>query len=201
MDKSYSDNSEFRTSMTLIDALQRRDESAWKRFVRIYQPLVLFWVRWRGKVDQEEAQNQILQEVWVAVFQGLHRYRPRPKKRFRGWLWRVTWTRIVNHYKSHHNQSKGGDTAFALVYDLAAYEEEADDDDATENRALLDRIMATLSPKERFVLEAKIVRGLEYTEIAREWEELGNGPTKVGTFRQILRRATEKVRALLDPNV
>jgi RNA polymerase sigma-70 factor (ECF subfamily) len=68
--------------------LRQNDAEAWRRFVDLYSPLLLFWVR---RLQLQPAhQLDLVQEVFTTLWTELPRFESRPGKRFRGWLWTVT---------------------------------------------------------------------------------------------------------------
>jgi RNA polymerase sigma-70 factor (ECF subfamily) len=73
------------TSLSLLVRLQRPGEaSAWARFVQIYTPLLLLWLRGWGLQEQDAA--DLAQEVFVTLLQKLPEFRHDPRYRFRQWL-------------------------------------------------------------------------------------------------------------------
>ena len=77
------------TPGSLIERLrQPGDEEAWRRFVRLYTPLLFQWAS-RAGVAPGEA-NDLVQDVLLTLVQKLPTFRYDPGKSFRGWLRTVT---------------------------------------------------------------------------------------------------------------
>jgi RNA polymerase sigma-70 factor (ECF subfamily) len=77
------------TPASLIERLRRPgDEQAWRRFVRLYTPLLFHWAN-RAGVAQSEA-GDLVQDVLLTLVQKLPTFQYDPSKSFRGWLRTVT---------------------------------------------------------------------------------------------------------------
>lgn len=83
------------TSESLLRRLKTPEEtSAWHRFVDIYGPLIFYWARQTG-LDDADA-SDLVQDVFVAVFQHIHRYQTSKATHagsFRAWLRTITINR------------------------------------------------------------------------------------------------------------
>lgn len=77
------------TPGSLIERLrQPGDEEAWRRFVRLYTPLLFHWAG-RAGVAASEA-GDLVQDVLLTLVQKLPTFQYDPSKSFRGWLRTVT---------------------------------------------------------------------------------------------------------------
>src|SRR3954454_22875776 len=79
--------SSFRTSVSLLNHIRRRDELAWARFYAIYSPLILHMCRSSGLQGSDA--DDVAQDVFQAVVAGIDRYRREQEGRvlsFRNWL-------------------------------------------------------------------------------------------------------------------
>src|SRR5438105_7898615 len=84
------------TPLSLLEQLRRPAPSeAWQRFVRLYTPLLFYWVRRLGLPAQDAA--DVVQEVFAALVPRLPEFRYDPHRSFRGWLWTVTLNRSEEH--------------------------------------------------------------------------------------------------------
>jgi RNA polymerase sigma-70 factor (ECF subfamily) len=73
------------TSVTLLDLLRRPDAGdAWRRFVRLYTPLLVAWARRAGQHPDGVA--DLIQDVFVVLVRKLPDYQSRGRFSFRGWL-------------------------------------------------------------------------------------------------------------------
>ncbi len=95
-DRSDADNSEFGTSLSLINRVRdRTDTESWREFYQFYQPLL---ARYMGSLGLDEhAANDVIQEVFVRLLQALPKFELDGKRgRFRGYLWKLTYSALVD---------------------------------------------------------------------------------------------------------
>lgn len=81
------------TSPSLLRQVANRDPEAWRRFTRLYGPLVFHWCRQQGLSEHDSA--DVMQDVFVSVARAVSSYEDRAGSRFRGWLWTITRNQIV----------------------------------------------------------------------------------------------------------
>jgi RNA polymerase sigma-70 factor (ECF subfamily) len=95
-EKSDSDKSEFRTSISLIKRVRdRTDVESWREFYRFYQPLLARYMR-TLRLD-EHAANDVIQDVFVRLLQALPAFELDNKRgRFRSYLWKLTYSALVD---------------------------------------------------------------------------------------------------------
>lgn len=95
-DKNDTDNSEFRTNISLITRVRdRTDDESWNQFYQFYQPLLMRYLRRLGL--EEHAANDVIQDVFVRLLQSLPTFvLDRKRGRFRSYLWRLTYTALVD---------------------------------------------------------------------------------------------------------
>lgn len=67
------------------------DDEAWRRFVKIYTPLLYHWVERWGMQSQDAA--DLVQEVFVVLLQSLPKFVYDPQRSFRAWLHTVMRTK------------------------------------------------------------------------------------------------------------
>ena len=85
------------TSLTLLAGVRAGDPEAWQRLSNLYAPLVYGWARRKGLNEHDAA--DVVQNVFLAVFAGLDRFRKdRPTDRFRDWLFIITKRRVADHF-------------------------------------------------------------------------------------------------------
>jgi RNA polymerase sigma-70 factor (ECF subfamily) len=100
------------TPLSLLEQLRRPAPSeAWKRFVRLYTPLLYYWVRRLGLPAQDTA--DVVQEVFAAVVPRLPEFRYDPRKSFRGWLWTVTLNKCRDLRRQARAQPAAGPTGLS----------------------------------------------------------------------------------------
>ena len=95
------------TSPSLLDRVRANDDVAWRRFVRLYSPLVYTWAKRCGLKNQDAA--DVLQDVFHAVARSLGQFRRDPATGgFRGWLWVITRNKVRDHYRARVAEPVGG---------------------------------------------------------------------------------------------
>ena len=100
------------TSSSLLDRVKARDDAAWRRLVRVYGPLILFWCR--GPGIRREDRVDICQEVFRAVAANIDGFRrDEASGTFRGWLRTITRNKVVDHFRRQNRQpvATGGSAA------------------------------------------------------------------------------------------
>lgn len=91
------------SSPSLIRAVRKRDPDAWRRLVAIYGPLVYDWGMRKGLQPADAA--DVLQQVFVSVGQGIDQAQwDRPGDSFRGWLWTIFRSRLMDFYRDRRRQ-------------------------------------------------------------------------------------------------
>lgn len=94
------------TSPSLIRRVAARDPEAWRRFTRLYGPLVFHWCQRQGLSEHDAA--DVMQEVFVSVARSVAAYEDRAGSSFRGWLWTVTRNQIVSFLRKCTRQGAAG---------------------------------------------------------------------------------------------
>jgi RNA polymerase sigma-70 factor, ECF subfamily len=134
------------TSSSLIKRVKSRDEQAWRRMVRLYGPLVDFWVRRTGL--QHADSHDVFQEVFTAVAQGIGRFhKDRPGDTFRGWLRTIVRSKVADHHRKSAGQPRaigGSDANQRLQYIADANDTESSCAGCDERQALRDLRLRTL---------------------------------------------------------
>ena len=97
------------TSRSLVAGLRQSQADAWERLVTLYAPMIVVWCR-QGQVSEQDIPD-VYQDVLRTVSQSIGRFRhDRPGDTFRGWLRRITQTRVVDHFRRRQRepQAAGG---------------------------------------------------------------------------------------------
>ena len=91
-----SDNSEFRTNISLIARVRdRTDDESWREFYQFYHPLLTRYLRRLGL--PEHSANDVIQDVFVRLLQALPTFDLDSKRgRFRSYLWKLTYSGLVD---------------------------------------------------------------------------------------------------------
>ena len=106
------------TSLSLLERVRARENGAWDRFMRLYEPVVLRWCE-QGGLQASDAAD-LTQDLFTTVLTKLATFRhDHPGASFRGWLWTVTHNRVRLHFrqKAALPQPVGGDSAFHELAD------------------------------------------------------------------------------------
>lgn len=86
------------TSHSLLQRVQQHEPAAWDRFAQLYGPLVYRWCRTANL--QESDADDVVQEVFRGVFQGIDRFRPQTVgPSLRAWLYGITRNKIRDHFR------------------------------------------------------------------------------------------------------
>lgn len=147
-----SDSSIGATSHTLIARIQAKDGDAWRRLVRLYGPLVDFWI---GKAGLQSADAQdVFQDVFSAVSRNIGKFRKdRPSDSFRGWLRVIVRSKVIDHYRriSSEPAAQGGSDAHQRLSAFAEPEDRDNGDEAEATQQLrlrgLEMIRAEFEPR------------------------------------------------------
>ena len=94
--RADSDNSEFRTNISLIAKVRdRTDAESWREFYKFYHPLLTRYLRRLGL--PEDSANDVIQDVFVRLLQALPTFDLDSKRgRFRSYLWKLTYSGLVD---------------------------------------------------------------------------------------------------------
>src|SRR5688572_15344944 len=114
-----------RTASSLLDRLRANESDTWRRFVRLYSPLVYSWAKRCGLPNQEAA--DVLQEVFHAVARHLGRFRrdaAAPPGRFRAWLWSITRNKVRDHFRAADTAPAGGSEMHQRLQEVPEVEPE-----------------------------------------------------------------------------
>ncbi|KXX62224.1 RNA polymerase sigma factor [Rhodococcus sp. LB1] len=171
----------------LVDALRARDESAFAELVDLHTPMMLRVAR--GYVASAEVAEDVVQETWIAVLQGIDRFEGRST--LRTWLFRI----LVNIAKKRGVRDRHDVDAA-----LAAYTGSASVDPA--------RFLPASSPEDPHhwatpptswpeTPEGSVL-GAEVLDVAgRELEHLPDRQRIVVVLRDVLGYDAEEVSAML----
>lgn len=187
------------TSTGLLQAAQRQDQAAWRRLVRLYGPLVHYWIRSAG-LRYADAED-VLQEVFQAVARHLVRFRTTSQEGgFRAWLRTITRSKVADHFRrlGVAPVAQGGSEAQRQFADIAADASSIDSsvaDDRLQQRRL--RLRAMESIRGEFAegtwqaFWRTVVEGEAPKDIARD---LGVTPSAVRLAKsRVLRRLRDEL--------
>ncbi len=184
----------------LIERAKAHDETAWIELVRVYGPLVDWWLG-QTRLTPED-RDDVFQEVFTTVARRLGEFRrDRPHDNFRGWLRVITRSRVVDHVRREDRQpaAEGGDEAQQrllqlpeLPFDRAARKAEQEQEISLVVRQALDLVRATVQPATWDAFWRVVVDGESPQQVAAEL-----GVTDVAV-RMAKSRVLRRLRELLS---
>jgi RNA polymerase sigma-70 factor (ECF subfamily) len=189
------------TSRSLLDRARADDPTAWERLVALYAPLVLAWARRGGLRDQDAA--DVCQEVFGAVAAHLGRFRKeRPGDTFRGWLRRITRSKVADHFRRQgRDAAAGGSEAqrrLAQLPEPPPHDDEADGGAAEAGLVgrALELVRSCFEDRTWQAFVRTAVEGRSPKEVAGE---LGMSPGAVRVAKsRVLHRLREELGDLLE---
>jgi RNA polymerase sigma-70 factor (ECF subfamily) len=170
----------------VLAAAQQGDERAVTTLYRALRPRLAGYLRAR----EPKAADDIEGEVWLAVAQGLTRFRG-DEDAFRAWVFAIAHRRVADFRRTaarratvpvpteELERAAGHDPADAVVERLSA-------------AATTAFVTATLTAEQAEVVLLRVIGGLDVQQVA---ELLGKRP---GTIRVIQHRALRRLQAALD---
>jgi RNA polymerase sigma-70 factor (ECF subfamily) len=113
------------TSHSLLLKATRREAGAWERLFTLYSPLVEYWCRKGGVLDDDL--QDVAQEIFASVANGLETYeRDRPGASFRGWIHGVARHKIVDYLRRAVGRAEGGSEALVRLHTVPALADDSD---------------------------------------------------------------------------
>jgi RNA polymerase sigma-70 factor (ECF subfamily) len=169
----------------LVESALRGNHEAFAMLVRQYQNLVAS-VAWRYGVRRDDIEDAV-SEVFVKVYQGLHRYRP--EHPFSTWLYRLAANHVLDRARRAHREKDRGEMPEQLPDRAPGAVEGLE----TQERASVVRAaLEGLDPRYREALFLVYVEGLRVDEAARV---LG---VPEGTVKTRLMRGRQALKRLLE---
>ena len=169
--------------MTEIDpaTIERAIKGDQQAFKRIYDCYALFvWkVAYQTASGDRGTAGEIVQDVFVRLHKSLRKFKG--EARLSTWIYRVAYNAAMTGALRRQKRSKQE----ASLEDIGT---PAGIDDRVADRDLMDKILATLSAEERFLLVAREVNGLSFEDLAAVTEK------NEGALRTSLHRLKERIR-------
>ena len=166
----------------LVVRSQIGDELAFEELLSLCGPLLFGFVSQRMQASPEIVED-LNQEIWIAIFNGLPRLRDPGK--FRPWAFRIARDRIYREYRRRKIPVESIDA------DLDAMAESENADAFLDHEEIL-RGLDALSPEHRTVLVLCFLEEKSYEEIS-----LLTG-TSLGTVRSRIHYAKSALRTVLE---
>jgi RNA polymerase sigma-70 factor (ECF subfamily) len=188
------------TPLSLLKKLQEpvpaASEDAWRRFVKLYTPLLMLWARRVGASEQEAP--DLVQDVFLVLAREMPRFRHDPAHCFRSWL----WTMLVHKWRDRvrHLSARPSLTEEELLDTLACPDHVEVAGEGEYRACLIGRALElmreTLGPDDWRAGREYLVRGRPAGEVA---EELGLTVNQVYlAVSRIRRRLRVELEGLLD---
>lgn len=166
----------------IVARAQRRDESA---FAALYESHVDRIHRHiRARVGDDALAEDLTAQVFLRVWQSIHRYKPVPNRPFIAWLFAIANNLIIDHYRRTRREVvgvKGNPRTEDNDPERCALQQDL--------RGELQRALAMLKPEHQLVVSLRLVDGMSYEEIAAI-----TGSKSVGALRVVVCRAAAALR-------
>jgi RNA polymerase sigma-70 factor, ECF subfamily len=162
------------TSPSLIRNARAGNENAWNELVQIYGPLVLRWTQ-RYRIDKTDA-DDITQNVFLTISKNLQYFGQNSGQHsFRGWLWTITRTKILDHFRMQRKLPESMEPA-QLANALGLQELSMDEQTQDEQRgdlkiivhAAMELIRGDFSEKTWHAFYRTVALGEAPSEVARD---------------------------------
>jgi RNA polymerase sigma-70 factor (ECF subfamily) len=162
------------TSSSRLDRVKANDQDAWRRLVKLYSPLVLFWCRRAGIPADNRA--DLFQDVFRAVTRYIGNFPRERSGSFRAWLRSIVGSKVADHFARHVEEiAVGGTEAQCHLMEIPDGVKDSAAACAPNEETLLIRqaiavVQAEFEPKTWAAACRTIIDGRTATEVA---EELG----------------------------
>ncbi len=186
------------TSSSLIGRVKADEAGAWDRLVALYAPLVHHWCR-RWDLQEDDLAD-VFQEVFKTLVVHIAGFRREPAGgTFRGWLWKITRSKALDHFRKSARDAQGvvGSEAGVRLAQIPGPEpmEEADPAEAEAMRRLflrgLDLIRGEFEERTWRAFWRTSVEGRATREVASELS-MTPGAVRVAKSR-VLQRLREEL--------
>jgi RNA polymerase sigma-70 factor (ECF subfamily) len=178
-----SSNTQQIYEQTLVLRSQLGDETAFAELLTLHGPGLFQFTRSMMQSSPELVED-LVQEIWLAIYKGLPRLRD--VSRFRAWAFRIARDRIYREYRRRKMAVQP--LAESEVEELP----EADESSLAVNGEELRQGLGTLSPEHREVLVLCFFDEMSYEEIARVTD------TTLGTVRSRIHYAKRALKTALE---
>jgi RNA polymerase sigma-70 factor (ECF subfamily) len=182
--------------------VRTNDQDAWRRLVKLYSPLVLFWCR-RVAIPRDDRAD-VFQEVFRAVARHVGDFHRERSGSFRAWLRTIVRSRVADYFARQGRSpgAVGGTDAHRRLLEIPAEQEMSASASLSPNEEtlVLRQALAIVQPE----FEAKpweaawrtTIDGRTATEVA---EELGMTPAAVRKAKsRVLQRLRTEMEGLLE---
>jgi RNA polymerase sigma-70 factor (ECF subfamily) len=169
----------------LIDRAKSQDPTAISELYRSYAGLVLRYIHLR--VAEHELAQDLTQEVFIKIINGIERFEYRDEKAFLGWIYTIA----SNVLSSHQRRRRVVATPFDARDDLVDQRSQ-DDARAITDRVAIQEALIQLTPDQQQVLTLRFFADLSNSEIA------GLLSRTEGAIKAIQHRALQSLQRILN---
>ncbi len=163
------------TRYSLVSRIRQSDSAAWPEFVSLYRPLIQYWCRRNGVLEQDI--GDVVQEIFFAVARSIDRYQPSGKSgSFRAWLWSLTRHKLIDALRRNERfpSALGGSSDQIELNSIPEMLDESDVSEQTQIRALLNRALEQIrkdfEPRSWQAFWRTTIDGLSVELVAKELE-------------------------------
>jgi RNA polymerase sigma-70 factor (ECF subfamily) len=178
-----SNNIEQARELMLVVRTQLGDEAALEELMRLYGQRLRSYVG-RMVGGRRENEDDLLQEIWVAVFRALPKLND--PGAFRTWLFRIAHGRVCREFRR-------GRVPLDSLEPVAADSTATPEDTDPVDKEAVQRSLHTLSPEHREAIVLRFMEEMSYDEIA---QATGTSPgtvrSRIHYAKHALRRAFER---------
>ncbi len=138
----------------LITRIRSSDQAAAKELVERFYPVVIRIVR--NHLPRRESEEDLAQEIFLKIFAKLHQYRA--DMPFEHWVSRISVNTCIDHLRKQRNRpefrwSDFSEDQQAILDNLQENATQPPQQSPEENRELLNRLLLSLKPPERLVVQ------------------------------------------------
>lgn len=175
----------------LVLRCQLGEADAFRDLLNLMEPRLIYFLR--RLLRNEQTSYDLLQEVWLTVFQRIQRLRD--PKSFRSWIYRIAHDKAVTHIRHEVSRERAEGNYQDKMF-LQSEKLPWSADTAAEIHLLLDKLSAV----HREVLTLFFLEEMKYDEIA-DVIQCGVGTVKSRLFyaKEALRRLLKEQQSVTQP--
>ena len=179
------------TSQSLLDQLRIYDEDGWRRFVRLYSPLINHWIA-RHDLQYDDRET-VASEVFQSVFTSIGSFE---EGSFRGWLRTITHRRAVDLIRKNVQDESEFEDIENLPSDIVSSSDYQEETEILYKRAV--QLAAEhVAPHHWEIVQETLIRQRRAEEVAAEF---GIATNTVYTIQKRVLEKLREFRRLIDPD-
>ena len=172
-----------------LHQIRAGDDAAWQRLSQVYRKLVIWWCV-KSDVPRSDIED-LTQEVFISVQRGIGNYE---RNSFRGWLWAITKTRIIDYWRKNAKQpvAWGGSAIDEILKNVEAESSLKVHEVDLATKVLFDEIVSIVKSEfNETHWQAFWMRVVENRSAADVSEQLG-------VTRTVVHNATSRIRRRIN---